>query len=281
MKTVSALFSLVLLLPGCSGGAPESPPAETAALPQETAAAPEAAAVVSAEELGVVPPETQAAAQPAASRPVAQRPARPAAATPAPLSNPTPAEEPAREPEPPAPSAPLALATGTDLAVTTRAEITSRTNKAGETLTATVAADVDDAEGRTVVPAGAMVTFRILEIKPAENKGGQGTLVLQPVSVRIDGESFPVKAEVTSLQSELKGRGVTAGDAAKVGAGAAAGALVGRILGKKASGTVVGGVAGAAVGTAVAIQTADQDIVVPAGSRIGLRLTGDFSRPLP
>jgi len=140
---------------------------------------------------------------------------------------------------------------------------------------------VDDAEGKTVVPAGAVVTLRILEIKPAENKGGQGTLVLQPVSVRIDGKSYPVKADVTSLQSELKGRGVTAGDAAKVGAGAAAGALIGRILGKKASGTVVGGVAGAAVGTAVAIQTADQDIVVPAGSRIGLRLTGDFSRSAP
>ncbi|MEK7379761.1 MAG: glycine zipper domain-containing protein [Gemmatimonadota bacterium] len=271
MKTVSALFSLALLLPACGGSAPESSPAETAAVPQETAAAPEAAAVVSAEELGAVPPEA----------PAAQRPARPAAAKPAPVSNPTPAEEPAREPEPPTLPAPLALSTGTDLAVTTRVEITSRTNKAGETLIATVAADVDDAEGRTVVPAGAVVTFRILEIKPAENKGGQGTLVLQPVSVRIDGESYPVKAEVTSLQSELKGRGVTAGDAAKVGAGAAAGALIGRILGKKASGTVVGGVVGGAVGTAVAIQTADQDIVVPAGSRIGLRLTGEFSRSAP
>ncbi|MEK6687099.1 MAG: hypothetical protein AABZ01_01415, partial [Gemmatimonadota bacterium] len=267
MKTVSALCSLALLLAGCGGGAPESMPEEAAAVPQETAAAPEAAAVVSAEELG---------AAPAAPTPAAQRPARPGAAKPAPVSNPTPAEAPAREPEPPPPPAPLALSTGTDLAVTTRLEITSRTNKAGETLTATVAADVDDAEGRTVVPAGAVVTFRILEIKPAENKGGQGTLVLQPVSVRIDGESYPVKAEVTSLESELRGRGVTAGDAAKVGAGAAAGALIGRILGKKASGTVVGGVAGAAVGTAVAIQTADQDIVVPAGSRIGLRLTGEF-----
>lgn len=281
MKTVFALCSLALLLAGCGGGAPESMPEETAAVPQETAAAPEAAAVVSAEELGVVPPDAPAAATPVAPTPAAQRPARPAAAKPAPVSNPTPAEEPAREPEPPTPPAPLALSTGTDLALTTRLEITSRTNKAGDTLTATVAADVDDAEGRTVLPSGAVVTFRILEIKPAENRGGQGTLVLQTVSVRIDGESYPVKAEVTSLQSELKGRGVTAGDAAKVGAGAAAGAILGRILGKKAAGTVVGGVAGAAAGTAVAIQTADQDIVVPAGSRIGLRLTGDFSRPAP
>jgi len=272
MKSVSALFGLALLLAACGGGVPESMPEAAAAAPQETAVAPEAAAVVSAEELG---------AAPAAPTPASPRPARPAAAKPAPVSNPTPAEEPAREPEPPTLPAPLALSTGTDLAVTTRVEITSRTNKVGDTLTATVAADVDDAEGRTVLPAGAVVTFRILEIKPAENRGGQGTLVLQTVSVRIDGESYPVKAEVTSLQSELKGRGVTAGDAAKVGAGAAAGAIIGRILGKKAAGTVVGGVAGAAAGTAVAIQTADRDIVVPAGSRIGLQLTGDFSRPAP
>jgi uncharacterized membrane protein len=83
---------------------------------------------------------------------------------------------------------------------------------------------------------------------------------------------------VTDLQYELKGRGVTAGDAAKVGAGAAVGAIVGQILTKKTGGTVVGGAIGAAAGTAIAIRSADKDIVVPSGGRIVIKLKEALSR---
>lgn len=274
MKPLPVLCALLLILAtACAGSSPDSTPEDP--VPPGG----EAAAVVTAEELGTVPPEdTPAAAAPAqtAPRPGARAPARtPAAGGP-------PATQPDPQPDPVSPVAePLALRVGSELAVTTAAEITSRTNKVGETFTTTVVADVDDDAGRTVVPAGAALTLRILEIKPAENTGGQGTLVLQTVSVRIDGEDYPLKADVTALQTELKGRGVTGGDAAKVGAGAAAGAVLGQILGKKTSSTVIGGVVGAAVGTAVAVKTADRDIVVPAGSRIALRLSSEFTREAP
>ena len=184
------------------------------------------------------------------------------------------------EPEPQADATPvsLTLATGTALTLTTVAEITSRTTKAGDVMNASLASDIVDDRGRTVIPAGAVVTIRVLEIAPAENQGDQGRLTLRPESVMIDGESHLLRADVTSLRTELQGRGVTAGDAGKVAAGAAAGAVLGRILGKKSTATVVGGVAGAAVGTAVAVKTADRDVVVPAGSAITLTLTEEFSR---
>ena len=65
-----------------------------------------------------------------------------------------------------------------------------------------------------------------------------------------------------------KGRGVTTGDAAKVGAGAVAGAILGRVLGGNKRGTVIGGVVGGAVGAGVAATSKDSDIVLPAGAHI-------------
>src|SRR6266576_2126689 len=69
------------------------------------------------------------------------------------------------------------------------------------------------------------------------------------------------------------GRGVTKGDAAKVGGGAAAGAILGRILGGNSKGTVIGGIVGGAAGAAVAAGTKDADIVLPKGAHINATLT--------
>lgn len=132
--------------------------------------------------------------------------------------------------------------------------------------------------GREVIPAGALVTYRIIESKEAENKNSQGSLVILPLSIGFGDQTYPINAEVSDLQYELKGRGVTAGDAGKVAAGAAIGAVVGQILTKKSGGTVVGGAVGAAAGTAIAIKSADRDIVVPAGARIVIKLKEPFVR---
>jgi hypothetical protein len=138
-----------------------------------------------------------------------------------------------------------------------------------------VSAPVAGADGQELIPSGARVTFVIVDIKEAENKDEAGVLVLRPVSVAVDGTSYPVSADVTELAVERKGRGVTAGDAGKVAAGAAAGAILGKILTKKGTGAVVGGAVGAAAGTAIAVNSADKDLVVPAGARIVIKLTRD------
>jgi hypothetical protein len=70
-----------------------------------------------------------------------------------------------------------------------------------------------------------------------------------------------------------QGRGVTTGDAAKVGAGAAAGAILGRIVTRSTTGTVVGGVIGGAVGAGVAANTKDADAMVPAGAHVLVTLS--------
>lgn len=172
-----------------------------------------------------------------------------------------------------------ALAVGTEFAGTSMDSLTSRTNKVGDLVRMRVASDVKDAQGRTVIPAGSVVTLRVALLGPAENDRDMvGKLRLTPTTVKIGGESHAITATTDSVQYRLVGRGVTAGDAGKVAAGGAAGAVAGRVLGGNRRGAVVGGVVGAAAGAAVASQTNDRDVVIKVGNYIRIQLTGAFSR---
>jgi hypothetical protein len=186
---------------------------------------------------------------------------------------------PAARPPAPRPAAPTTytLSSGTRIGMTVRDTITSRTAKAGDAFEASVAQDVRNANGRIVIPAGSVVKGTITEVKPAPSSTQTGTMVLKVSSVSVGGREYPIQASIDSVTTVMKGRGVTGGDAAKVGVGAAAGAVLGRIVGKDAKGAVIGGVVGGAVGAGVAAGTKDVDIVVPAGSRVVVTLSEPLS----
>jgi hypothetical protein len=199
--------------------------------------------------------------------------AQPPAATPA---TPPPSRPPAPKPKP-TPAAPAAPATRTaaagtfvDLAVSDT--LSSRFTKVGDAFTASVVSDVKDGQGRVVIPAGATVHGSVTEVKHAPNPSTPGTLTLSLTSVTVGGNSYPIEARIDSLETVRQGRGVTGGDAAKVGAGAAAGAILGRVLGKNTKGAVIGGIVGGAVGAGVAVQSKDADIVLPKGAHINASL---------
>lgn len=206
-----------------------------------------------------VPTATAAKPKP---KPAAPKPAAsaPVAATPAPA--PTPAVAPA----------------GTSISAKNNTKISSATNKAGEQFEATISNAVTSASGRTVIPAGAVVTLSIVKIHESENKSDNlGTLDIRPVSVLIDGKSYPIDATVTARATVLEGKSTNVGDVAKVGAGAGAGAIVGKIIGG-GKGALIGGVVGGAVGTQRAIETKDRNTVLPEGAAITIKLDSDFSR---
>ncbi len=201
-----------------------------------------------------VPDQTQKATPPPVTRPPAQRPPAP----------------------PPAPRmARLGVGTHMDIAATDT--ISSRTAKVGDAFTARVVEDVRNAAGKVVIPAGSVVNGKIADVKPAPNPSTPGTLTLSVASITVRGTSYAIEASVDSLETIHKGRGVTSGDAAKVGAGAVAGAVLGRILGGNKKGTIIGGVVGGAAGAAVANRTKDSDIVLPAGAHIIIRLTKELA----
>jgi len=181
---------------------------------------------------------------------------------------------------PPSPSATAAsLAAGTSLTAATTAEIRSHKNKVGDTVMAKIATDVKDNTGRVVIPAGSEVALKVTAIKESENKSDTtGTLTLQPTSVSINGQSYPIAARIEHVGSKLEGRKTNAGDVAKVGGGAAAGAILGRVIGGSTKGAVIGGVIGGAVGTQRAVETKDRDVVVPAGTSVTLVLDESFRK---
>lgn len=228
-----------------------------------------------ADSLEVISDLPAPAAEPAAPVPQPPAPARPVTNSPAPPPPPA-AVQPGPEPST------VTLAAGTVMELRSADSITSRTNKAGETFTATVAQAVTDANGRTLVPAGATVTMSIVELAPAENRGDTtGTLVLRATRIAFGGESYDLNGRATTVAYELKGRGVTTGAAATVGVGAAAGAIAGRVLGGGSRGSVVGGVVGAATGAAIAAETADRDVVIVEGTRIVIALSDPLVVPRP
>jgi len=170
------------------------------------------------------------------------------------------------------------LASGTALDLRSAVTITSRRNKVGDPVTATLRGAAVTSAGDTVLPAGTQFLGSITAIHEAESAGGHGTLAVAFSQVRFGGHTYPVHVTVNSMATTMVSRGVTAGDAGKVGAGAAVGAVAGRIIGGNRTGTAVGAVAGAAAGTAVAVQTHDTDITLQTGAAVRVTLSQAFER---
>jgi hypothetical protein len=165
------------------------------------------------------------------------------------------------------------LPIGTEIHVALDDSINSRKDTVGRTVTAVVMENITGSDGKTLIAAGSPVRLTVTRLSPARSKNAQGRLRLRVDGIGIGQELTPVTAEVQAVPHELRGRGVTAGDAAKVGVGAAAGAVAGKVIGKNTRGAVIGGVIGAAGGAVVASQTATRDVFVKARTPVTMRLT--------
>lgn len=187
-------------------------------------------------------------------------------------------DRPAASPAPAPPPAPsrrrtLTLGSNTSIEATTQRTISSRNDKAGESFTATVSSDVKNGQGRVVIPAGSTINLTITELQAANDKGkADGRITVLVSSVTVEGRTYPISAGITSMAHTLKGRGVGAAEVEKTAAGAVLGGIAGRIIGGDKKGTVIGAVVGGAAGAAIAVQTANRDVVVVAGTPMVITL---------
>jgi hypothetical protein len=165
------------------------------------------------------------------------------------------------------------LPIGTEIHAALDDSINSRKDTVGRTVTAVVMENIRGADGKTLIAAGSPVRFTVTRLSPARTKSAQGRLRLKVEGIGMGSELRQITAEVQPVPHELRGRGVTAGDAAKVGVGAAGGAVIGKVIGKSTEAAVIGGVVGAAGGAVVASQTATRDVFVKARTPVVLRLT--------
>lgn len=217
--------------------------------------------------------ERQSRSTPRATAP-APAPERGAEVTPAPAAEPAPAgEEPSPEiqediPEPPRTTT-VTVPAGTVLDVELTKTLASNTSAPGEAFRARVTQDVTE-DGEVVIPAGSEILGEVTEAVPTRKVGGQAKLGLRFTDLVLpSGATMPIAASFVQ-----QGRSETGRDAATIGGGAAAGAILGRVLGKgnRSKGAVIGAIIGAAAGTAIASRTPGEEVVIPDGTVVSLRL---------
>jgi hypothetical protein len=231
------------------GGSP--PPSQSAAnAPGDTGAATQAPAEA--------PPSTAPAVRPSAPAPEPSRPA------------PRRAPQPAPQPAPPPPPAPIVktIAPGTQIDVELVDAASSKTSQVGQAVHAKVTHDVS-VDGVTVIPAGTIVNGVVTEAIPLKKIGGAASLGLKFSTLEV---GSPVAID-TSIQ--IKGKSESGKDAGTIAGATAGGALLGRVLaGKndKTKGTLIGAVVGAAAGTGVAAATKGQEVELPVGTPLTLKL---------
>lgn len=215
-----------------------------------------------AQAMDTVPEET-------APAPATPRQDRPPAATPrpAPATN-TPAPAPRPAPRPTTATVP----SGTTFALQLNEELSTERNQPGDGFSATLSEPILDASGNVAIPAGATVRGRVTKAAKSGRVGETAVITVAFEAVSFNGRSYPLQATVIEANPERRNRTPAGEQVAKAAGGAAAGAILGRVLGKDTKSTIKGAVIGAAAGTAIAMGTADVDAVLPAGSRMVIRL---------
>jgi hypothetical protein len=193
-------------------------------------------------------------------------PSQTATSTPPP---PPPAPAPAPAP-PPVTTKTNELPAGTELSVRTDEAIDSATAQEGQAFEAQVTRTLKDSDGDVVIPRGAPAKIVIKSASKGGKFRGQSDLVLDILSVTIDGKSHSIDvADVT--QKGKDGVGVNKRTATYTGGGAALGAIIGAIAGG-GKGAAIGAGAGAGAGALTQVLTKGGSIKVPAESVLTFRL---------
>ena len=128
---------------------------------------------------------------------------------------------------------------------------------------ATTMVDLRDGD-QILVPAGSIVRGTVSSVTRAGRIERKGSLTLAFDRITVDGRSYPIRATVTQA---LESEGIR-GETTRIGAGAGVGAIIGGILGG-----VKGALAGILIGGGGVVAATDgQDVELPAGSTLRVRL---------
>jgi len=231
---------------------------------------PAMAGATSANGTGAGPGDTGVPARTEAS-PAPGSAAAAAAGAPAGLASPSgepgAASAPAPETADRQPPVPVMVPAGTSFEVEFTKGLASNASSVGDTFRARVVADVSRA-GAIAIPAGSEVLGVVTDAVGARRIGGKARLTVKFTDLVLpSGSTLPVHASFLE-----EGRSKAGRDAATIGGSTAGGALLGRILSNGSRGTILGALVGAAVGTAIASKTAGEEVVIPEGSVISLKL---------
>ena len=183
-------------------------------------------------------------------------PPPPPAVTPAPLPAPVP-DRPART------SSNREIPTGTELDVRLSNVLNSGTAKVEDRFEATTLVDLV-IDGRTLVPAGAVMRGVVSAVEPATRTNRTAKMTVSFDQIAFGGRTYPMRGTVTEA---IEGEGIR-GEIGRTGAGAGVGAIIGGILGG-----VKGAIAGVLIGGGGTIAaTEGKEVELPQGSVLRVRI---------
>jgi hypothetical protein len=119
--------------------------------------------------------------------------------------------------------------------------------------------------GENTIPSGMQLRGEVTYAKGGGRIAGAPELTVRFTRLDVDGNRYEVAAE----PFRVKGTSDAKESAIEIAGGTVAGAVVGKVTGSVVRGAVVG----AAIGTGVAVLTKGDQIVLPAGQRLRVRLS--------
>jgi hypothetical protein len=162
----------------------------------------------------------------------------------------------------------VTLPAGTTLTVALTSMVGSDTSRIEDPVHGTLRHAVR-IDGLQALPIGTAVSGHVTHAQPAGKVKGTASIGFRINTIELPGKSRePIKTATYSRVS----RATKQKDATKIGVGAGAGAVIGGILGG-GSGAAKGAVIGGGAGTGVVLATKGDEVRIPAGTLVTIRLT--------
>lgn len=163
------------------------------------------------------------------------------------------------------------LPAGYEFPITLTTDLSTENSNVGDRVIGRVSQNLNH-EGRIVVARGSQVQGTITRVDDAD-RGQDSKSYLEldfDTLLLTNGAQYPLDARLSQYQARFETDTDDPLKGAAIGAGA--GAILGQVIGGDAKTTILGAVIGGAAGAAIESQTTGQDVVVPAGTTLWLRV---------
>jgi hypothetical protein len=157
---------------------------------------------------------------------------------------------------------------GTEMDVRLTNNLNSGTAQVEDRFEGTTLVDLS-INGRTVIPAGAVMRGVVTAVEPATRTNRTAKMTVSFDQVTVNGRAYPIRGTVTQA---IQGEGIK-GETGRIATGAGAGAILGGILGG-VKGAVLGAVIG---GGGITAATEGKEIDLPQGTVLRVRLDSPVS----
>jgi hypothetical protein len=169
-------------------------------------------------------------------------------------------------PPPPPPPTPVTIESGTMLNIRMIDPVDTGKNHPGDSFRATLDSPITVGD-KVIIPEGADVVGRIVDLKDAGRFAGQPQVALELASLSVNGRKYTLHTNQYTRHGTSRG----ASTAKKVGAGAAIGTVIGAIAGG-GKGAAIGAATGAGVGGGAQAINKPQQVRVETEALLSFRL---------